>query len=195
MSPSLKRSLLLDAETLVWFFAIYVFFTALPADVYASNSIKDTICKVANIFQGQAGRNVASLAIIIVGFGALMGKVSAGLCVIVCVGIALIFGSAPIVQALTGQTGCGGNATCVGNSTTELEEVVRRAIQMITGRIGKAIAILAVIIVGVGALYGKVSWPLAVIVGLGVALIFGSFTVLKQILGCTTIQNENNLII
>lgn len=180
-----KRSLPLpDAESVFFFFALCLLLCTVPMDAMAGGNIQKTICKVADIFQGQAGRNVASLAIIIVGFGALMGKVSSGLCVIVCVGIALIFGSAPIVTALTGKTGCGTTPSCTGATGTELENVAKNAVGLITGKIGKAISTLAVVIVGLGAFYGKVSWPYAIFVGLGIALIFGSASILQIVIGC-----------
>jgi type IV secretory pathway VirB2 component (pilin) len=48
------------------------------------------------------------------------------------------------------------------------------AVEWFTGATGAGIATLAVIIIGVGALLGKVSWGMAIIVGLGVAVIFGA---------------------
>lgn len=54
-------------------------------------------------------------------------------------------------------------------------------VNFFTGRIGKAIATLAIIVVGVGALMGKVSWGMAIIVGLGVAVIFGAASIVNEI--------------
>lgn len=198
MSTTPQRSLLLDAENLVWFFALYVVFASLPSDVYASGpggSIKDTICKVAEIFQGQAGRNVASLAIIIVGFGALMGKISAGLCMMVCVGIAIIFGATPIVKLLTGNSAaaCSASAGCQGGETTELGKVLGNAINMLTGTTAKAICTVAVIILGLGANFGKISWPLAIILSLGIAMVYGSFSIVKLLLGCSALTNNKGI--
>ena len=65
------------------------------------------MCNVVDFFNGNAGKGLATLAIIIIGVGALMGKVSWGMAIIVGLGIALIFGAAAMVTAI----GTGGTAT------------------------------------------------------------------------------------
>lgn len=62
-----------------------------------------------------------------------------------------------------------------------LGKVLCNIVGFITGTTGKAIATIAIIIVGVGALMGKVSWGMAIIVGLGVAIIFGAGTLVNEI--------------
>lgn len=42
------------------------------------------------------------------------------------------------------------------------------------GNVGKGLAVIAVTIIGVGAMLGKVSWGMAQTVGIGVALLFGA---------------------
>lgn len=64
------------------------------------------MCNVVQFFNGNAGKGLATLAIIIIGVGALMGKVSWGMAIIVGLGIALIFGAAAMVDAI----GTGGAA-------------------------------------------------------------------------------------
>ena len=73
----------------------------------AAKSISDPICKVVKWFTGPVGKAVATLAIIVIGIGALMGKLSWGMALIVVVGIAVIFGSAEIVKELGGKAGGG----------------------------------------------------------------------------------------
>ena len=46
---------------------------------------------------------------------------------------------------------------------------------------GKGLATLAVIIIGIGALLGKVSWGMALIVGTGVAIVFGAIGIVDAI--------------
>ena len=41
------------------------------------------------------------------------------------------------------------------------------------GNAGKGIAIISVTVVGIGLLYGKMTWPTALLVGVGIAMIFG----------------------
>ena len=67
------------------------------------------LCNVAAFFTGNTGKGLATLAIIVIGVGALMGKVSWGMAIIVGLGIALIFGASAMVTAIgtgTGANGC-----------------------------------------------------------------------------------------
>ena len=61
------------------------------------------LCSVARwIIYGNLGRGLATLAIVVVGAGAMLGKVSWGLAITVAVGISVVFGAPDIVAALTG---------------------------------------------------------------------------------------------
>lgn len=64
-----------------------------------------------------------------------------------------------------------------------LTDALCAVVGWMTGSTGAAIATLAVIIIGVGALLGKVSWGMAIIVGLGIATIFGSQTLMEALGG------------
>ena len=50
-----------------------------------------------------------------------------------------------------------------------------------TGATGKALATIGVTIVGIGALLGKVSWGMALIVGIGVAIVFGAANIVDSL--------------
>lgn len=92
----------------------------IPADAYAATAtiswgasangggvIGGLLCNVAKWFSGPVGKGIATLAIIVIGVGALMGKVSWGMAIIVGVGIAVIFGAPTIVSELGGTAeGC-----------------------------------------------------------------------------------------
>ena len=72
-----------------------------------SATIGGLLCRVADWFTGSVGQGIATLAIIVIGIGALMGKVSWGMAIIVGIGVAVIFGAPTIVQELSGnQAGC-----------------------------------------------------------------------------------------
>lgn len=78
-----------------------------PSLAYAGATIGDVLCNVVDWFTGPVGSGIATLAIIVVGVGALMGKVSWGMAIIVGIGVAVIFGSKTIVNELgTTGTGC-----------------------------------------------------------------------------------------
>jgi type IV secretion system protein VirB2 len=77
------------------------------------------------------------------------------------------------------------------NTPNAIERLFCNVVSMLTGPTGKAIATIAIIVVGLGALMGKVSWGMALIVALGVALVFGAASIVNAIAGadagaCTT---------
>ena len=72
------------------------------------DTIADVLCEVVNWFTGSVGKGIATLAIIIIGVGALMGKVSWGMAIIVGLGVAIVFGAGPLIQDLV-TTGSGNN--------------------------------------------------------------------------------------
>ena len=76
-------------------------------------TIADVLCKVVGWFTGNVGKGIATLAIIIIGVGALMGKVSWGMAIIVGVGVAVIFGASQIVDDLGGKGSCGGGGASI----------------------------------------------------------------------------------
>ena len=67
----------------------------------APSAISGVLCNVVNWFSGPVGGGIATLAIIVVGIGALMGKVSWGMAIIVGLGVGVIFGAPSIVKALS----------------------------------------------------------------------------------------------
>ena len=66
-----------------------------------------TLCKVVGWFTGNTGKGIATIAIIVIGVGALMGKVSWGMAIIVGIGVGIIFGASSLVSAISdGASGC-----------------------------------------------------------------------------------------
>jgi type IV secretory pathway VirB2 component (pilin) len=76
------------------------------AQAASGDTIAGVLCEVVGWFTGNVGKGIATLAIIIIGVGALMGKVSWGMAIIVGIGVAVIFGAAEIVDDLGGQGSC-----------------------------------------------------------------------------------------
>ncbi len=72
-------------------------------------------------------------------------------------------------------------ASATPSTDTPLGKTLCAVVGWFTGNTGKGIATLAIIIIGVGALLGKVSWGMAIIVGLGVAVIFGAATLVGNL--------------
>ena len=92
--------------------------------------------------------------------------------------LTLIFAVGICVAMLPDMAVAGGGA---GGGQNAIDAVFCNVVSLITGSTGKAIATVAVIAVGVGALLGKVSWAMALIVALGIALVFGAATIVNFI--------------
>ena len=87
---------------------------ALPETASAADVIGGVLCDVVAWFNGPIGKGIATLAIIIIGVGALMGKVSWGMAIIVGIGVAVVFGASDIVDALGGDgASCGGGGPVI----------------------------------------------------------------------------------
>lgn len=73
-----------------------------PDFVAATNDTPfgNMFCTVKEWFTGNTGKGLATIAITIIGIGALLGKVSWGMALIVGVGIAIVFGATGIIDAL-----------------------------------------------------------------------------------------------
>lgn len=82
----------------------------------------------------------------------------------------------PMDALANGTGGFGGGAT-----PDALAEVLCNVVDWFTGPVGAGIATLAIIVIGIGALMGKVSWGMAIIVGIGVGVIFGADTIVNAL--------------
>lgn len=73
------------------------------------SGIGGALCGIADWFQGDTGRAVATIAIIFLGIAAFFGKVTWGLALMFAVGIFAIFGASEIVNAISPEgEGCSG---------------------------------------------------------------------------------------
>jgi type IV secretory pathway VirB2 component (pilin) len=86
---------------------------AFASSVTNESPMSNALCIAATWITGNTGRGIATIGITIIGIGALLGKVSWGMAMIVGVGVAIVFGSSAIVQLLGGTAGASGN---VGNT-------------------------------------------------------------------------------
>lgn len=65
------------------------------------------LCNIVGMVYGNLGRGLATLAVVIIGVGATLGKTSWGLAMTVAVGIAVIFNAGGLVNLLgAGAVGC-----------------------------------------------------------------------------------------
>ena len=84
---------------------------SLATAMTASNSaggIASTMCKITSSLTGPIGKAVATIAVVVLGIGLFLGKLSWGLAMATAIGIGLIFSSSKIVDWLGGS----GSASC-----------------------------------------------------------------------------------
>jgi type IV secretion system protein VirB2 len=157
--------------------------TATTFQAIQSNEFFIILSCIAAWFIGPLGKAIASVSLITIGLFATFGKVSWHQAILVAVGIATIFGSVSIVATL-GVPINGGDLglkdVCVmGGISTEM--MFCNFIGMMVGPVGKGIATTGLVILGIGALFAKISWPIAMVFAVGVALIFGAPAVVRSV--------------
>lgn len=90
---------------LLCLFALVCF--AMPFDASAGTTMSQVLCNGYNWVTSNAGKGVATLAVLTLGFMALLGRINWGLAIMACVGIAIIFSAPTIVNAVSSDgTGC-----------------------------------------------------------------------------------------
>lgn len=78
----------------------------MPDFAHAANTpMGNVLCTVVEWFTGNTGKGLATIAITIIGIGALLGKVSWGMAIIVGIGVAIVFGAAGLVDAMNAGAG------------------------------------------------------------------------------------------
>ncbi|MDX1975001.1 MAG: TrbC/VirB2 family protein [Rickettsiales bacterium] len=91
-------------------FVLTVLVVAMPDMALATGvntPMGNVLCTVTDWFTGNTGKGLATIAITIIGIGALLGKVSWGMAMIVGIGVAIVFGASGIVTAMgAGASGC-----------------------------------------------------------------------------------------
>ncbi len=68
-------------------------------------TIDKVLCNAYKIFNGPLGKTFAIFAIVALGIGFFLGKVSWGTAMAVALGVGAIFGAPALVSTLTGSTG------------------------------------------------------------------------------------------
>jgi type IV secretory pathway VirB2 component (pilin) len=66
------------------------------------------------------------------------------------------------------------NPSVAAAAPTDIEQTLCDILKILTGTAGKAIAVFALVFLGISLFLGKVSWGLAVSTALGIATIFGA---------------------
>lgn len=83
-------------------------------------------------------------------------------------------------------------ATATGN---DIGTAMCSIVGLLTGKVGKAIATMAIVFLAFGLFVGKLSWGVAVATGAGIAAIFGAGTIIELVSGdgtdsCTDVTSN-----
>ncbi len=73
------------------------FAAATNAGTGSGDAIAATLCVIVNALQGAIGKAVATIAIVVLGIGLFLGKLSWPLAVATAIGIGMIFGASELV--------------------------------------------------------------------------------------------------
>jgi type IV secretory pathway VirB2 component (pilin) len=80
-----------------------------------------------------------------------------------------------LVMLIAPEFAFGDGTTTAGSAGPDgISKVLCNVVGQLQGTIGKAIATIAIIVLGVGLFMGKLSWQLAIATALGIGLIFGA---------------------
>jgi type IV secretory pathway VirB2 component (pilin) len=71
------------------------------------------------------------------------------------------------------------NAWAETGDSNSIVDVLCNVIKQLQGGIGKAVATIAIIVLGIGLFLGKLNWTLALATAIGVGIIFGAGTIVS----------------
>lgn len=186
---SWTRALILAAGISVMFGAadiVFILSGPLSTCVTAnSDPFTKVLCGFAEELEGPMAKTIGTLGIMIVGVLAMLGKISWELSFIVVIGIGLVFGAPEIVnmfETSMGSITCTTTAPTPPSTGNAIADVLCYIVMIIYGPAGKALATIAVCMMGFGALMGKVSFTQAIIVGVGIAVTFGAPTIVTHLM-------------
>jgi type IV secretory pathway VirB2 component (pilin) len=94
------------ARLLQWQFWLIVGGVAavlLPVEAYAAlDAVTTILCLIIGLIQANVGKAIATLAVIIIGITAMIGRTSWMQAMVVATGIAVVFGAAGLIATLVG---------------------------------------------------------------------------------------------
>lgn len=86
--------------------ATAILLVMIQSAVAIDSTMGAALCNIAGIVYGNVGRGIATLAVMVVGIGAMMGKTSWGMALMVATGIAVMFNAGNLVSQLGVGDGC-----------------------------------------------------------------------------------------
>lgn len=167
---------------LALYFLLVTVFISIPtaAEAAGTDPLSRTLCLVVGWFTGRMGQAIATLGILVLGIGAMMGKVSWQMALTVAFGVSVMFSGARVVELLTDRnagfcTGAG------GFSSGMIEDVLCNLAAWANQPMGRAFGTLAVIFLGISALMGKVSAGVAILLAVGIGTFYGADNIARSL--------------
>lgn len=160
---------------LALYFLLVSLFITIPSSAEAAGTdpLSQTLCLVVSWFTGKMGQAIATLGIIVLGIGAMMGKVSWQMALTVAFGVSVMFSGAEVVEILTSRNTA--FCTSVGSfDSGMIEDVLCNLAAWANQPVGRAFGTLAIMLLGISALMGKVSAGVALLLGVGIATFYGA---------------------
>lgn len=81
----------------------------------SGDAIATVLCTIVGALQGEIGKAVATIAIVVLGIGLFLGKLSWPLAVATAIGIGMIFGASELVGWIATGAGKGAIGSCPTN--------------------------------------------------------------------------------
>ncbi len=174
-----RRAALELALTLLLAAGAFVAAGLLPSIAWAAGTgaIARVICSVVLTFTGGIGILLGIIAICILGLTAALGRISWPVALTTVVGIAIIFGAQSILGLFGNASPCANMGS--GLSMPQLDQVLCKVLTVMQGSVGASLATIAVCMLGVGALLGKVQWNSALTVIIGIIVLFSASSILQ----------------
>lgn len=135
---------------------------------HANNTVCDVFKNIVGAIATEAGASICALCVIALGLAASMGRLSWPRAFMLIAGIGLFMGSADIIKLLWSDA-----PSCTAGLDS-FSRVLCTFMAQLQGGAGKAMGTIGVIIMGILAMLGRISWQMGLIVMAGIAMIFGA---------------------
>lgn len=112
-------------------------------------------------------------------------KMGRGFCIVAILSLVVLV---PLI-CFGADTGGGGTGSATDNNSITYGLCV--GIKIVTGGTGQALAIIAIIIVAIGLFLGKLSWGVAIAIGIGMGLLFGAPQIVSLFSGQGALKCDN----
>jgi type IV secretory pathway VirB2 component (pilin) len=171
--------LLLFVVAAVWLLIPQLAYATDPAG--GPNSVAEVLCTIASWLYGLIGRMIAALAIIAMGLACMFGRVQISSVMTVAAGIAVMMGAPVLVQNLGLNVSCAGFTTVVDAINSPILHILGCVVAWFHGPVGKGVATLTIIAIGLMAQVGRISYHNAIVMVIGIACVFGASTLVRNL--------------